>query len=128
MTMRDAWNSRVPVVSETPQEAFARGVDAGRIEARLDGHDQHFQSINGQLVKIFERLSSMDAGVQLLAQQAISRDATVITTAAALKDAEEARRQKTETRWTPLTRMVAVIGALAGVAAIVTLIVALAQQ
>ncbi len=54
--------------------------------------------------------------IQRLEQQAAADATTRVTTAAALKDAEEARRDKTEQSWSPLTRVLAVVGSLATLA------------
>jgi hypothetical protein len=100
-------------VAETPKEAFERGAAAGEIAARLAGHDEHFAKINGSIGDMATELHAVALAVQRLGDQAISRDATVVTTAAALKDAEEARRDKTEQRWSPLTRLSVVVGTIA---------------
>jgi hypothetical protein len=51
--------------------------------------------------------------VQRLGDQAISRDATVVTTAAALKDAEEARRSTADQSWSPWAKIFAAVGGIA---------------
>jgi hypothetical protein len=94
------------------------GHEAGQIDARLAGHDRHFEAINGQLGRVADELAGIRMAVQRLGDQAVARDATVVTTAAALKDAEEARRDKTEQSWSPLTRIVAVLSGLAGLAVV----------
>jgi hypothetical protein len=86
-------------MAESSQEAFDRGAAAGEIAARLLGHDKHFEKINGSLDRVAEEMHGLKLAVQRLGDQAVSRDATVLTTAAALKDAEEARRDKTEQAW-----------------------------
>jgi hypothetical protein len=93
---------------ETAQEAYDRGTVAGKIDARLAGHDKHFESINGSLEKVAAELNGLKLAVQRLGDQAVSRDATVVTTAAALKDAEDARRSKTESAWTPVAKAIAI--------------------
>jgi deoxyribodipyrimidine photolyase len=111
--------------------AYDRGVQQGEVEARLAGHDRHFAAINGNLTKLADALTSVGSelviirlALQRLADGAVSRDATTITTAAALKDAEEARRATSEQRWTPLARTIAIIGALVLVAGLVVTLVA----
>ena len=105
-------------------EDYKRGHDAGGIAERLDSHDRHFQSINGSLADIAREMHNLTLAVQRLADQAVARDATVVTTAAALKDAEEARRDRTEQGWAPWQKALAVIAGLVAVAGlIVTLIV-----
>jgi hypothetical protein len=98
---------------ETAQEAYDRGELAGQIAARLAGHDRHFEVINGSLAKVADGLHELTMAVQRLGDQAVSRDATVVTTAAALKDADAARRDKSDRSWSPLARL----SAAAGVAA-----------
>jgi hypothetical protein len=105
-------------VIESSQDAYERGEAAGQIGARLAGHDQHFAAINGSLAKLAGEMHELTLAVQRLGDQAVSRDATVITTAAALKDAEAARRDKSESSWSPLARAgtaVGIIAALVGV-------------
>ena len=95
---------------ETAQEAYDRGTVAGKIDARLAGHDQHFATINGSLEKVASELHELKLAVQRLGDQAVSRDATVVTTAAALKDAEDARRSKSEQTWSPFAKTITVLG------------------
>ncbi len=96
-------------------EDYDRGHVAGTIDARLAGHDKHFAEINGSLKDLAREMAKMVTAVQRLGDQAIARDATVVTTAAALKDAEEARRSKSENAWSPLTRISVVLGILAAI-------------
>jgi ElaB/YqjD/DUF883 family membrane-anchored ribosome-binding protein len=97
-------------VSEPSQ--YDQGVTAGRIESRLAGHDKHFEAINGSIGKVASELHDIRLTVQRLADQAVSRDATVITTAAALRDAEEARRRQADQRWSPWQKSFAVLAAI----------------
>ena len=111
-----------------PDDAYDRGHIAGEIAARLAGHDEHFAAINGSLANIAGEMHALTLAVQRLGDQAVARDATVVTTAAALKDAEDARRGKAEQIWTPFARMIAVLGGLAAVAAVVGLYLALVHK
>lgn len=56
-----------------------------------------------------DEMHNLTLAVQRLGDQAVSRDATVVTTAAALKDAEDARRSKSEQGWTPVQRIIALV-------------------
>lgn len=103
---------------ESAEDAFERGTVAGKIEARLADHDRHFSLINGSLERVASELHDLKLAVQRLGDQAVSRDATVITTAAALKDAEAARRDKADQSWSPMTKIIAVIGALGVIVAV----------
>lgn len=113
-------------MSNSPDD-YQRGVDAGIIETRLAGHDKHFAAINGSLARLADEMHELTLAVQRLGDQAVSRDATVITTAAALKDAEEARRTKSEQSWTPFARLAVVISALVALIGIVLAIYANAR-
>lgn len=103
----------------TESEEYKRGHDAGGIAERLAGHDRHFEAINGSLADLVEEMHELTLAVQRLGDQAVSRDATVITTAAALKDADAARRDKTEQSWTPFTKFLAVLAGLVTFAGLV---------
>jgi hypothetical protein len=105
-------------VTEEAGDAYDRGHTAGEIAARLAGHDKHFATINGSLAEVAREMHSLTLAVQRLGDQAVSRDATVITTAAALKDAEAARRDNSEHAWSPIARLLAVLGGLAAVATV----------
>jgi hypothetical protein len=100
-------------MSESSQDAFDRGHLAGEIAARLAGHDQHFAAINGSLDKIAAGLASQTLAIQALADQARADAVTRVATATALKDAEEARRDKGDQSWTPFQRAFAVVAAVA---------------
>ncbi|MFC5268475.1 hypothetical protein ACFPJ1_40755 [Kribbella qitaiheensis] len=108
---------------ESPQEAYERGTVAGKIDARLAGHDKHFATINGSLADVAKELHDLKLAVQRLGDQAVSRDATVVTTAAALKDAEDARRSKTESAWSPVAKAIAIGGvALVAIGTVLTVL------
>jgi hypothetical protein len=115
-------------VAESAEDAYERGTVAGRVEQRLNEHATHLDKINGSMERVANELHGLKLAVQLLSQQAISRDATVVTTAAALKDAEEARRSKTEASWSPWQKLFAVLGAAAAMAAVIGLYFALKGQ
>jgi hypothetical protein len=111
--------------NETSNEAYDRGHLAGEVATRLGNHDRHFEAINGSLDKIAREMHTLTLGVQALVQRADSDAATRITTAAALKDAETVRRDKSDSSWSPWARIIALVGGLAGVSAIVGLILVL---
>lgn len=100
-------------MTETPQAAYERGTIAGEINARLAAHDRHFAQINGSVEKVAVELHGLTLAVQRLGDQAVARDATVVSTAAALKEAEDARRDRTEQSWSPWTKAFAVLAAVA---------------
>lgn len=114
---------------------YQRGVTAGEIESRLAGHDKHLARINGNLQDVATQLAALTMGIQRLADQAVARDATVITTADALKNAEDARRGASEERratveqqWSPKAKVMAVIGTVVAVASVVVAILLLISK
>ena len=115
-------------MADQPDNAYDRGHTAGEIAERLAGHDRHFAAINGSLADVAREMHSLTLAVQRLGDQAVARDATVVTTAKALKEAEDARRAKTEQSWTPVARLLAVLGGLAALAAVAGLYLALVRH
>lgn len=120
-------------MTETPQEAYDRGVDAGRIEARLDEFGRHFEVINGSVGDTARELHSLGLQVQRLADQAIADARTRVTTAEAVEKARQeaasaieserrARVDRSDTAWSPVQRVIAVIG---GIATVILMIVAI---
>ena len=108
---------------------YDRGVAAGEISQRLKEHDQHFAKINGSIerqvetntrlrTELTESIATLTLAIQRMSDAMTANEATVIKTAAALKDAEEARRDRSETTWSPLTRLSLVIGIIAALATI----------
>jgi len=109
-------------VTASDEDAYGRGheagVVAGEIATRLAGHDEHFAAINGSLADIAREMHELTLAVQRLADQAEANAATVIATAKALKDADEARRAQVERTWSPVQKLLAVIAGLAALLAI----------
>jgi hypothetical protein len=104
------------------RDAYDAGHTAGAIDARLAGHDAHFAKINGSIERVADEMAGMKLLLQRLADSADADRKTVVVTAAALKDAEEARRSTTNDRWSPWQKAIALItgaGALAALAALI---------
>jgi hypothetical protein len=99
--------------------AYERGVSAGEIAQRLHDHDRHFEKINGSMGDVARELHGLTLAVQRLGDAADADRATVITTATALEKAGQARRDSSESRWSPMAKTIAVIGVIAGVVAAV---------
>lgn len=91
----------------------------GQIDERLASHDKHFEAINGSLKEVAVNLADLNLGIQRLIDSAAADRATVLTTAKALKDADDARRDKGEARWSPVQRLIALISGTGGLAGIV---------
>lgn len=106
-------------LSEESRAAYERGQTAGKIDARLEGHDDHFARINGSIEALVIEVREVSRGVQRLADRFEASEKTVVTTAAALKDAKAVADDANNKGWSPLTRWSAGIGilvALVGVA------------
>jgi hypothetical protein len=106
-------------MTDEPSE-YERGVAAGQVLSRLDSHDQHLAKINGSMDRVASEMKRFNdvsqellLAVQRLSDAADADRATVVTTATALEKAESARRDKSETHWTPFARMITVIVAVA---------------
>lgn len=85
----------------------------GKIEERLASHDKHFEVINGSMKEVAENLAKLNLGIQRLIDSSAADRATVITTAQALKNADDARRDRGNAKWTPWQRLAAGIAAIA---------------
>jgi len=109
-------------VTESPQEAYDRGAVQGGIAERLASHDRHFEAINGNLARVADEMHGLRLAVQRLGDAQASDRTTAVTTAAALKAAEDARRAKSESAWTPMARFLAVVGGVVAVISVTYLI------
>lgn len=96
----------------TDRESYEAGHVAGGTDARLAGHDMHFAKINGSIDRMGNELAGVKLALQRLADSADADRRTVVTTAAALKDAEEARRDTSTDRWSTWQKLIAVVGAV----------------
>lgn len=107
-------------------DAYARGVTAGDVEARLVAHERRLAAINGNLAEIAHEMHGVLLALQRLADQAEGRDATVLTTASALdkadtqrRAADAQRREAAERSWSPVAKAATAIGMLVGILGIV---------
>jgi hypothetical protein len=117
--------------------AFDRGVSAGKIEQRLKDHDKHLSAINGSVAHVADRLDGIDEKIgsifltlQRIADGTTADKRTVITTAEAVEkeriskaEAVEETRRTRDQRWSPLTRWAAAVAILGSIAGIVALVI-----
>jgi hypothetical protein len=110
---------------ESNREAFARGEVSGKVDARLGDHDDHFHRINGSIDRMASAAELQAAAIQalvLVVQRLTDKmdasETRVIATAKALKEADEARRDKTDQSWSPLARWSLAVGIIAALIAI----------
>ena len=99
---------------DDPRSDYDRGVEAGRIEQRLDGFDKHFAAVNGSIDRCADRLTELGTGIGELREDARLRDERVAVAAATLaqeterrraelveaKDAAEAKRRSSDRQFT----------------------------
>ena len=94
----------------------------GQTDARLDAHDRQLAAINGSVARtavavadLAKAVTNQTLEIQALRLEAVAREATVVTTAQALKDAEEARRDKSEQTWSTPLKVTAILASTATV-------------
>ncbi|MGW4461559.1 hypothetical protein [Micromonospora sp. NPDC004704] len=109
--------------SSQENEDYSRGMDAGRIEQRLHGHDLHFEKINGSIDEMTDALQALtdevranvnkfSANVTSDRRDAGEREKIAVTVAAALVERETRVRDEKTQRWTAWQRLFAVLGAV----------------
>lgn len=102
--------------------AYDRGRLAGEVAARLAGHDQHFESINGSLDRFANELGQMRLQMQRIADAAAARELTLVTTAQALKESAIAQREAKALRWAPWQKIAVALTVLTPIAALIAYI------
>ena len=94
---------------------YERGVTAGQIAQRLLEHDRHLVKVTGTIEHMSVDLTDVKMALQRMADSMDADRVTVVKTASALKDADDARRQKGGQRWSPLARVAATATTIAAV-------------
>lgn len=93
--------------------------ERGRVDELLRQHGDHLSKINGSMEHVADELHGLRLDIQKLTQAADSDRGTVITTAKALRDAEETRRARAERGWSPFQKFSVVIASIASSIAII---------
>lgn len=107
-------------MAETPQEAFARGQDAGEIRARLAAHDTQLTTILTTMTVTAGDINKLRLDTEALAAAAVNAARLVETTAKAATDAREltaAAVKETKTNQDETVRLAAANAAAATLAA-----------
>lgn len=117
--------------------------DRGVQDQRLQGHDDHLQSINGSLEQIakntaeiksdlgrltmnLQRLTdAVDSNQQMVVTTAAAVEAERKSTAGALESQRIALKDSTERKWSPLSRMAAIVALISAVAGLVVWLISL---
>ncbi len=100
---------------ESERQAYDRGEAAGKLAAEVAEQGRHLKTINGSMERVAKSLAELVLGIAALNQQMTADKETRISTAEALKNAEDARRDADETKWTPWQRIMLVVGCIVGV-------------
>ena len=103
---------------ETIRDAFNRGYESGKVNTRLDGHDAQLASMTSTLSKVVDVEARLTLAVETLAQDAKAEREKAVALAFALKEADETRRNKDSSTWLTPSRVITVVVAVVGVAAV----------
>jgi len=95
-------------MSETAQQAYARGVEMGKVAIRLDHHDDQIATLNDLLARTVSISQTNASIVQTLSEARVTDAATRVATAQAVKDAKDAH----ESTWSPTAKLIAVLGSV----------------
>jgi chromosome segregation ATPase len=77
----------------------------GTVQQRVDGHDRDISELN-------KGHAELRSETQTLREQAEADKATAVALALALKEADENRRKKAESSWSPWSKALAVVAAI----------------
>lgn len=109
------------------EAAFERGRVIGQLTARLDGHDKHFEVINGSLEEIARALTAATVAIQTISVQLETKDKMMLAVSTALKESEVARVAEAENRWRRVAKVFAVVTMIATLLSIISTILAIAR-
>ncbi|MGW4465037.1 hypothetical protein [Micromonospora sp. NPDC004704] len=109
--------------AETEREIYGLGQDAGRIEQRLEGHDDHLRRIDDSIHSLTRAVQGLTddlhANVTLFStnitsdrRDAEERERIAVTVAAALVEKATSVERGKANRWTAWRRSAAILGAV----------------
>jgi hypothetical protein len=107
---------------ESAKDAYERGENAGRVDLTLIRHGQHLEKINGSQAAAVVLLQELKLGLELLSAKFDASIATELAKAKALKEAEEARRDKVDQSWSPFAKTFATLAAVAALVGVIVLL------
>ena len=102
-----------------PRMAESVPVVLARMEGKLDNLKEKVTELVPRVTRIEERAKALEDVTLILSKNAEAEGEKKIALAAALKEAEEARRNQSEQSWTPVQRFFAIVGAIGVVAALI---------
>jgi len=106
-------------VSTPVQDAYDRGVLDGRVAIRLDHHDDQIAATNTLLERTVDIAQSLTATVQTLTEARVTDAATRVATAQAVKEAKDTQEAQAKSSWSPVAKLVAIVGSAVGVIGLV---------
>lgn len=115
------------MTAETPPDAasYNRGFLDGRITTRLDHHAEQIAATNVLLDRTVEISQTMASTVQTLTEARVTDAATRVATAEAVKEAKNAQEAAATTAWSPMAKLIAVVGSVVGILGLAALLWAL---
>jgi len=120
--------------TETREQTFERGRLAGETANRLHGLEAQYSDLRGTLRDVLTGVTGLQLGMQELSLDAAANAATVVKTAAAVKDAKDtqdaaakAETEKSGERWTPFGRFIAALSGTGVTAGIIFGFITLSQ-
>lgn len=103
----------------TPRTAEAVPVTLARMEGVLNNIKEHVTDHGVRLDRAEQNINSLNLVTQRLGDDAQASRETALSLAKALRDADEARRDKSTDAWSPFQRAVVVLSALTALAAVI---------
>jgi len=94
------------------QDEYNRGVDAGKIDARLAGHDQHFAKINGSIEKMANEMHNLVLAVQQLKDGNTNTANALDRYDRTLGAIDQLSLERLKQPWGSQTKLVAIISAV----------------
>jgi len=101
------------------QDAYDRGVLDGRVAIRLDHHDDQIAATNVLLARTVGISQTMASTLQTLTEARVTDAATRVATAQAVKEAKDTQEAQAKSSWSPVAKLVAIVGAAVGVIGLV---------
>ena len=99
--------------------AYDRGVLDGQVATRLDIHDAAIAATNRLLARTVDISQTNASIVQTLTEARVTDAATRVATADAVKEAKLAQDAQASSAWSPMAKLIAVVGAIGVVFGIV---------
>jgi hypothetical protein len=103
---------------DAPRTAESVPVILARMEGKLDRVNDKVDNVIPRVGKLEDRVTILDGLTLILTKNAEAEGEKKIALAAALKEAEEARRNQSEQTWTPVQRVAVLLGSLVGAIAL----------